>query len=81
MMEQSLDYILHKFPDYKRRISELFYKYENFRNLLDDLLFTVRKLEECRVATQMNWEVESEYLQAYQDLECEFIAFLNKTDR
>ncbi len=78
MMEQSLHFILDKFPEYRSRISELFFKYENFRNLLDDLLFTVRKLEECRIATQMNWEVESEYLQAYQDLECDFIAVLNK---
>ena len=80
-MRKAFEHMLSKFPDHRTRIMELYNKDEEFRILCEDYLTSVQALEEYRLKTLNDREVEKEFLQIYLDLEKEIIHLLDASAR
>jgi len=78
-MRKSLDFILSKFPDHRKKIIELYNADDDFRILCEDYLTSKETLQECRQNVIKDREFENEFLQLNLDLEKEIVHFLEKT--
>ncbi|HEY6504465.1 MAG TPA: hypothetical protein VIZ28_10865 [Chitinophagaceae bacterium] len=76
-MRKALDYILKKLPDHSAEIIDLYNRDDDFRILCEDYLTSVQALEECRVNTIKDKELENEFSLVYLELEKEIVHLLN----
>jgi hypothetical protein len=77
-MDEALEYILSRYPDYRPKIIQFFNRDEDVRILCEDYYASASALKVSRHNTIKERDVENEYSQVYIELEKEIIHLLER---
>jgi hypothetical protein len=72
-----LKMVINKFPEQANRLTELFYKDENFREICEDYVLCIRSMDKIISTTSMTNRILKEYKKALKELENEMLMYLD----
>lgn len=76
VMQKELSIILEKFPEFRRKILELFEKNEDFKSLCEDYWKCKKVISKTREHLLEDTQMENQYVQMSADLEQDVLRFL-----
>jgi len=74
-MTKELQFLIGRFPAHQTKISELYYKDSDFKQLCDDYCLSINMLEAFRQTEPDYRKVENDYKQVSEELKKEILHF------